>query len=193
MLIMPHAAAWLAISVLAGCGWPSPSWPSRCRLRARCRCGPAGHARARPGRVREMTLTPSIWCPRAGAGAAGTPNRRGRAVRLVGPPCWRDSGRPGFRVFPGRPARVRPVRAPPPARAGILRTGISAGRRAMYLGCTCGVRPANRHSRGCLPTSWPPSSADWSGSVPRPVLLENQDPAAGLRFRRDVRRLGCIR
>jgi hypothetical protein len=49
------------------------------------------------------------------------------AVRSITPPCRRDSGQPGVSHSPGRPARVRPVRALLAARAGVLADGIMAG------------------------------------------------------------------
>jgi hypothetical protein len=77
---------------------------------------------------------------RTARGPAITPRCQPAAIRVicpvrpVTPPCRHENGQPGV---PGCPARMRPVRAPLPARAGVLADGIQAGQRQnappMYL------------------------------------------------------------
>ena len=114
---VPRGQPTLAISVPVGCGWPSPSWPSRCRLarpmsmRSGCAC--SSTAWASSGNDSDtFHMVPARWMPRlwvrriSGLGA----------VRPATPPCRRYGGQPwGFEHVPG----VRPVCGPAAPRTRV--------------------------------------------------------------------------
>jgi hypothetical protein len=162
------------------CGWPSRSAPSRVATlaisvpvgaagrhragragvawRARFRCGQAEHAQAQPGRVREKTLTPSIYCPRAGHGGGLAAIGVVWPVRPVTPPCRHDSGQPGF---PGHSPASGPCAARPcaiAARAGALAGAILAGQRENVPPMYLGARLCRELSSGSAAPSWAASA-----------------------------------
>jgi hypothetical protein len=111
---VPSRTATLEISAPAlrhRAGRAGAAWP------ARYRCGQAEHAQARPGRVPEMTLTPSICCPYGQHHDGCIGRSAGAGASWPVPQCRPDDGRSGAQAISGNPARTWPVLAGLPGRA----------------------------------------------------------------------------